>query len=394
MHGGIFGSRGGGVSLSGAYCGYAGAPECLQYSGATKIQIDPVPGGDLTMRADTVVVPPGGYMVEFRTGVTPSGVGIEFPYRMRAWQWASADGTDSSQTRPCYWSNKVCRTPIYDSGTMTAIALVNGVERWQSISVTVGSPKLTVSASRSAVRPTYPARGIKDPVTVTARFMNGTAPIANKEITFTATAVEKMAGHEQKHSGPKPPGGFASRSVLTDKEGIATTEFTPSEISGPVWIVGSTSDAKRDSVKVDVGLTGLTTYAARGLGYYRITKGTHPQNFFVHDEHASRLLDLAQQFAEHTEGDSIGFNDSSLPEGGQFDIYAQWSSPHKSHRLGRSTDIRTFDQTDEDLKLIARVWRDLNAEPRSSGRSYIKDERKPAPPGESSGGHFHLESRP
>ncbi len=49
-----------------------------------------------------------------------------------------------------------------------------------------------------------------------------------------------------------------------------------------------------------------------------------------------------QKARDSTQPDTIrvlDVNDISLPWGGEFDIYADWSTPHRAHRTGRTVDI-------------------------------------------------------
>jgi murein endopeptidase len=54
------------------------------------------------------------------------------------------------------------------------------------------------------------------------------------------------------------------------------------------------------------------------------------------------LLNIAIEWHSSFPREQLLFiNDMSLPYGGLFDVNGDWKTPHKTHRIGKSADIRT-----------------------------------------------------
>lgn len=102
---------------------------------------------------------------------------------------------------------------------------------------------------------------------------------------------------------------------------------------------------------------------------YDTTGGTtiHPDNHYVTQNHLNHLVALADGFFRVI-GKKLTFNDSSLETGGLFDNVRGdgfWTYPHRTHRFGTETDLKTqnhpnpannLDQDDKDD--IRWLWRD------------------------------------
>jgi hypothetical protein len=101
-------------------------------------------------------------------------------------------------------------------------------------------------------------------------------------------------------------------------------------------------------------------------------------NHYADPTHLSKLLKLADRFFA-AYGTPLTFNDTSLQMGGLFDVgTAAWFYPHKAHREGRNTDIRTNGLDQYKLDFIDTQWRNLHG--------HVVDETETSQP------HYHLVS--
>jgi hypothetical protein len=202
------------------------------------------------------------------------------------------------------------------------------------------------------------------------------APIPDCEITNNppAPAEPNTGGHIHSDSG-RPLGTLEPLSGNSGSDAFLTVTYTAPIASGVVRVTGSgfhpTYGFFSGDFTIGILVPGLSELGP-GVNYDLVGQtATHPSNHFGSASLLASLTSLAQTYAAAYPGQRLGYNDMSLPYGGLFDINANWSTPHVSHRLG----------TDVDLRLVPPQQRQaLQQMIRSSGISTILVE----------GNHWHL----
>ena len=75
---------------------------------------------------------------------------------------------------------------------------------------------------------------------------------------------------------------------------------------------------------------------------YQLTEGLnkHEGNHYAATTTIEIMQKIAKAYVKAVKGTVVlGVNDMSLEKGGLFDIFGQWTHPHRSHRDGKDTDI-------------------------------------------------------
>ncbi|GAB4536926.1 MAG: hypothetical protein Fur0020_05270 [Thermodesulfovibrionia bacterium] len=175
------------------------------------------------------------------------------------------------------------------------------------------------------------------------------------KIDLRVEPVEDSGGHM--HDGARPHGRITPSTITIPActMGISTVTYTSSEVSGEEGIIAEVNGQRVGEAMVNVRVPRLV--ALGGGDTYRLTGGTstHPNNHYGTPETNARIRAMARDYFEAT-GIAIGINDMSLPLGGLFDIYGNWSPPHKLHRLGKSVDVDHLGVKEKRLNKIAEKY--------------------------------------
>jgi len=182
--------------------------------------------------------------------------------------------------------------------------------------------------------------------------------LAGKVISLSSEAVEFSGGHNHSNVTPeRPVGSFAAPQCTTGPTGECSVTYTASAVSGSEELYAfleedHTIDAMTE---VLVRVPGLVKFADSLT--YRLTGKTdyHPNNHYLSQSPQIQIsvFSVAFEYVELFQG-TLGLNDMSLEFGGLFDIGPAsgpfWSTPHISHRIGKSVDINkcSSDITDDD----------------------------------------------
>ncbi|MDE0018550.1 MAG: hypothetical protein OXU51_20365 [Candidatus Poribacteria bacterium] len=132
------------------------------------------------------------------------------------------------------------------------------------------------------------------------------------------------------------------------------TTYTASEISGR-YRFNVQVGGKLSTSAIWVKIPSLVNLAQFSGNWMRVGQtNTHPDNHYVTNEVATALRRLAKDWRKYwndlpkaerdkydTSVGTLHINDCSLKLGGLFDINANWSPSHNTHRTGFDTDIRT-----------------------------------------------------
>lgn len=339
-----------------------GSP-CHSVSGGQTVTLTPLPA---TIRLTTtnvseiapktILIPdPGNGSTIFKVSSTPASYhGITVPTQAISWQWIPAQG-DSAVTAKCptpltdHISN-TCSVVLFERGTMVVTARVNGVVQVDSMKVT--GPQVTLTVTKSSMLPSVkPYTGLdsravhdeKQTVTVSVIDTLG-HPIPFKSVSLRAFAAEGTAGHAHNNpSFPKPPGEIIGV-VNTGSTGIKSDiQYTAPEPSGPVLLKASMSGAGSVQKKIMIEVPNLHSYGPQIGADTTGGRPEHPApgNHWATDLHIGRLALFASIYNRQFPGKPLTFNDSSLPNGGLFDIAANWHPDHAGHRWGNNTDVKT-----------------------------------------------------
>jgi hypothetical protein len=119
-----------------------------------------------------------------------------------------------------------------------------------------------------------------------------------------------------------------------------------------------TYNSWRDQITYDVGIKALQPLSD-GSSYSKVRKAeaAHPDPVGWYGTALSvQMLPLIAENYFVLSGRRLSVNDMSLPRGGLFDIYGNWSKPHGSHREGKDADINRDGVTcSEDYELRLAV---------------------------------------
>lgn len=239
--------------------------------------------------------------------------------------------------------------------------------------------ELTVAVSPATVRPVLPinqavAAGIRNVATratVTATAKQCLAPDQTPtavDVTFTvrppAGGSDEVGGHL--HSPGRPTGTFgtyyfdggvptASCQIAPegiDEAGVGTCEVTyhAHDIAGTETIVATAPEFPEATAQVHVAVENLVPMPTNASRYLLVgapnssdpcpnqPESLHEENHWGRTGTRSAVGIIADQMRQKT-GILLRVNDMSLPSGGLFDIRNGWTSPHKTHRTGRDTDV-------------------------------------------------------
>jgi len=245
---------------------------------------------------------------------------------------------------------------------MVVSAFVNGVERMDTINVVGSQVKLTLEKTSMLPSVIYTGKNAPQTQTIQVSVLDkNDQPIPNKIVQLKAMAVEGAAGHAHINSTKPKPGGTIVTQINTGSAGVASVLYTAPNPSGPVALKGTSSSAGSVTKEVKIEVLGLVPYSA-GADYGLVGwTAIHPINHYATPTHLSMLQSLASGFRNYFPGAAtLKYNDSSLEFGGLFDVKdtVPWAPPHKGHRFGNHTDLRTHnpDTGDPILTVKQKRW--------------------------------------
>jgi hypothetical protein len=165
------------------------------------------------------------------------------------------------------------------------------------------------------------------------------APSGGCNINFNVEPVS-YSGRHSHHNSDRPKGTVTPDSISFSQGeiGAQSAKYKSSEVAGEEKIKIKVNNKDTNETMVQVKVPGFFELGA-GDGYVLIGQtNTHPTNHYGTENTLSSLLDIADAYLEKEKG-TLRINDISLEWGGLFDIKANWSSPHKSHRVGKNVDV-------------------------------------------------------
>lgn len=350
---------------------------CHSYSGNQIVSVTPLPA-TLMLGASASQVD-SGQTVWFTASASPSYIKYyQVPVKVLSWRWVPSGG-GTGHTTFCSTPVNPCSAIIRESGTMELTALANGAEQVKSAPVVTSIDQVRLGLGKLHMSPSIrtAARNVISTQVITVSVTNSAGQIRpNRDVLLGLASTDNTAGHMHGADG-KPAGDLDRLQVNTGPGGVATVTFTAPDPSGPVLVMATSAGATSTTVTIEVGILGLeelgpgATYGLTG------DKPIHQLNHFATGSHIAQLLTLANKFYAQF-GSRLTFNDSSLPLGGLYDVgSSRWTPPHKGHREGLHTDLRTNGLTAPQLVFVKRTWRSITGIP-------VYDETATSEP------HYHL----
>lgn len=168
--------------------------------------------------------------------------------------------------------------------------------------------------------------------------------LPNCDIVLTHRARPLSGGHAH-DDGNRPAGTFTPSSGNSGAGGFLPVTYTAPEVGG---IIDVTINSRLPNgivippgtFTIGVSAPGLLALPP-GTGYTLVgATATHPSNHFGHPTFNATLQVLGGLYAADFAGETLGYNDMSLVNGGLFDLDAAWQPPHFSHRFGTDIDVR------------------------------------------------------
>ncbi len=373
-----------------------GATYCWRYDGSQTVSVTPLfaainltTPGRAEVAPSTIEVPPWTW-VTFKVSSIPLGFkSIPVPIRVVSWQWqAASGGAGQPQWNFADTTLPERRARITESGSMLVTAFVNGVKQVDTVIVSV--PRVKITPQTLTMRPSTLTQVVKDTSkqTITASVLGIAGALPYMSINLTLSAFEGTAGHA--HTGSKPkgkflPSGATTLTLNTGSAGVATVTYMAPDPSGPVKLTGAspTYAATSDSVEIQVKYGGLVELNPGEAYLLTGDLPPHPRNHFGTPEHIARLKTLADFFFAKFAARPT-FNDTSLELGGLYDVgTTPWTDPHKGHRSGRHTDLRTIDRTETQRTALWIAWERLG------GSVWDETKKKDGTPN-TQNPHYHL----
>lgn len=317
-----------------------------------------------------IALPAPGTGTTVQVSSTPSTIkGIQVPIRVLSWSWLPRPGGDGGTSVGCTGTKVLCSMTFTETGSLMVSAIVNGTEQMDTLIVT--APEIRIEAQRTTMQPSvvYTKRNgvpVNRPSsqTVTVSVSNDAGPIPNQTVSLRVFTYDDSAGHKNHTANTKPKGSFTNGSFVmqfnTGPTGTGTVTYTAPDPSGPVRIEGTMSGARKGVAKIRVMVGGLMRLPFNDPAYDTIgATSIHPDNHWVTPNHLGYLVALANMFRTEYPTKKLTFNDSSLELGGLFDNVDNtgfWTYPHRTHRFGRETDLKTNNLTSDELDTVRDIW--------------------------------------
>ncbi len=234
------------------------------------------------------------------------------------------------------------------SGNQCGLPVVcNGIWRNYGYACVFSMPQCSlgsVSISPSEVRPAKTGDDSLTKATIGIA-LTSPAPSSGCEVKLRIEPGEGTGGHSHDENRKAHTGKVEPDSILfVPGESILNGEYTSGEVAGTEKIIAEVLDSNgsvssTQSVSIDVKVKDLESFSSP-TPYYQLTgsKPAHTANHFGLHSTDDSMGHVADDYYIGT-GALLGINDMSLEGGGLFDIDANWSPPHRSHRKGTSVDI-------------------------------------------------------
>lgn len=221
---------------------------------------------------------------------------------------------------------------------------------------TCNAPDISVTVTPNEVRPLrdkQTSRESANNIQVNVKVSRNNIPLQGVSLTLKTIGEDNSGGHI--HTGvnaivTRPKGKFISSgtdqaTATTNTTGEVTLTYKTSGYGGSEQISASLTNNLETHSEATVNITvpNLVRIPDPASGSHYILVGetpNHPENHFVSLQNANALLGLANDFSLFYPTSPIAFNDTSLENGGPFEIDGQWGllRAHLNHREGNSTD--------------------------------------------------------
>lgn len=181
------------------------------------------------------------------------------------------------------------------------------------------------------------------PINISCSFFGAAVP--NCDITLNPLVVaEPNTGGHMHGDGGRPLGSIFPMQGNTGSQAYLATTYTAPEAAGVIRVSGSGTHPQygffSGTFTIGTMVSGLSPLGP-SMTYDLVGQtAAHPDNHYGTPSFIASLGTLAYAYNQMFPGQKLAYNDMSLPWGGIFDIFANWGSPHRSHRLGTDVDVR------------------------------------------------------
>jgi|GEM_PF-2311106 len=183
-------------------------------------------------------------------------------------------------------------------------------------------------------------------------------------ITMSTEAWDMVGPHQHPHSGKKPAGIVTT--PVGNQAGKLDFTYTASQVGQIEFVVASGCSVGRIATAILVNFPGLQEIPAPASGdFYELIgqNSIHPSNHFISGYSYYALPKLVSKYSsKQSVTHHLQLNDCSLQWGGIFDLEANWTSPHSSHRKGNCSDIGTHNLTAYEVSCLASILEEMKTD--------------------------------
>jgi len=216
-------------------------------------------------------------------------------------------------------------------------------------------PQYTVRLTLNLTQVRPLGTGEPNRITVTAFVTDRNGRPVSVPLVASAYGERHSGGHI--HNGRRPAGTFNPSLGSSNRNDVWRTTYTAPVVGGYETITVSVAMSvpqRSGQARITVRVPNLS-YMPAGPNYRLVGQTTtHPRNHFTTSRVQQALIAIANQFAREFRGQpgyqTLEYNDISLVFGGLFDIFANWRTPHITHRIGRDVDFSNADELPSEMR--------------------------------------------
>lgn len=192
-------------------------------------------------------------------------------------------------------------------------------------------------------------------------------PIPNRMVGVDLSVVEGSGGHanvpgpgDMTHASGRPLGTLSPAPPYdTGPSGLVTVTYTAPAPSGQIVLKGTSSGATEANDTIAVQVEGLVQIPLSGPNYtFQPTTRHQSADFYMAPGAIEVLNAIWKEYVDRgypvKPAKTFTITAAGLEEGGLFDIFGDWKTPHRYHRQGGDLD---FDDAsaEADLRFMKRV---------------------------------------
>lgn len=356
-----------------------GDPESISAGESSAISLQPyeTPGEPVILPDVTYINLQTSFLGDLIGGLSLPEYGYRYTQGFSNAPWSLLKDTDILyEVHPSIEASDSFEIPVvayspYDTGINGSTAIEVKNEEELEISLTIsGSKKAWPTLEGGDVQAYFNLNkvdNIIENIQVQVTKANG-QPAPNELVEIEVFWITESGGHNHPNIPPKNEMGVFSVSLSaplspkegkglvtakTDEDGKIYLKYTTPEFGGEVNLTATLQSAsdKSDTKQVVSRVPGLVPMPE--FEYYKKIGGTSAHhgppgysddnNHWVNETVGAMLVSLSTIYNNSfPDFPNVRYNDISLSNGGLFDIFSEWESPHQLHRIGQNVDVRTY----------------------------------------------------